>query len=329
MEYYKEKNAKIVCELCQHHCKLIEGSVGICGIEKNVDGRLVNLTYGKPSALAIDPIEKKPLNHFLPSSDILSLGTVGCNFHCPFCQNYDISQTRSVESTKYISPEQIVQIAIEHNTPSIAYTYNEPTVFYPFAYDIGQIAKENGLKNVFVSSGYQSEALIEDMRSWVDAINVDLKSFNPNYYKKSLKTKLSGVLESLKHFSKTNIWLEVTTLVIEGINDSDEELTNIAEFIAGELGTHVPWHISAFHPDYKMLDTPYTSAQTLKRAYTIGKRAGLQFVYEGNTNVPAKTKCPQCDTLLLERHHFKTTTNSLISGGHCPTCNRKLEGVFL
>jgi len=328
MQYYKEQNGKIVCELCQHNCNLIDGQTGICGIEKNVDAHLVNLTYGKPSVLAIDPIEKKPLNHFLPSSNILSLGTVGCNFHCPFCQNYDISQTRSVESTQYISPEQIVQIAIEHNTPSIAYTYNEPTVFYPFAYDIGQLAKEHGLKNVFISSGYQSELLIEDMRNWVDAINVDLKSFNPDYYKKSLKTKLPGVLDSLKHFSKTNIWLEITTLVIEGINDSDEELTNIAEFIAGELGTHVPWHVSAFHPDYKMLDTPFTSTQTLKRAYDIGKGAGLEFVYKGNINVPNKTKCPECDTLLLKRLHFKTTTNSLINDKHCPTCNRKLEGVF-
>jgi len=328
MKYFEVEDTKIICQLCQHHCKLKEDKTGICGIEKNIDGHLVNLTYGKPSALAIDPIEKKPLNHFLPSSPILSLGTVGCNFHCPFCQNYEISQTRTVESTRYISPHQIVQMAIENGAPSIAYTYNEPTVFYPYAYDIGQIAKENALKNVFVSSGYQSENMIEDMRSWVNAINIDLKSFNPEYYKKSLKTKLEGVLDTLRHLAKTEIWLEVTTLVIEGSNDSDEELTKIAEFIAGELGVHIPWHISAFHPDYKMLDTQYTSEKTLKRAYNIGKRAGLKFVYEGNINVPNQTLCPQCNTLLIERKRFVTTQNNLTTGGHCPTCKRKLEGVF-
>jgi len=327
MDYFIQKGNRIVCELCRHHCQLKNEQIGICGVEKNVDNSLVNLTYGRPSALAIDPIEKKPLYHFFPSSDILSLGTVGCNFHCPFCQNYEISQTRTVETTRYIAPEEIVQLAIEHNSPSIAYTYNEPTVFYPYAYDIGQIAKEKGVKNVFVSSGYQSEKTLEDMQSWVDAINVDLKSFNPNYYKKTLGTKLEGVLDTLKILAHSNIWLEVTTLVIEGVNDSDAELSAIAEFISKELGNHVPWHISAFHPDYKMLDTAYTSAHTLKRAYEIGKKAGLSFVYEGNINIPNETFCPQCDTLLIERNRF-TTTKNILSNGHCPNCNRKLEGVF-
>ena len=264
MQYYRYKSEDAIeCLLCAHHCTLKEGKGGICGININEGGKLVNLTYGHPSALNLDPIEKKPLYHFLPKTTSLSLGTVGCNFRCPFCQNWSISQTSNVNKEVNYPPQTIVALALQHKAASISYTYNEPTIWYPYAKDIGVLAKEAGLRNVFVSSGYESEEVFEDMLSWVDAANIDLKSFSKEYYKKTLKTDLDIVLNNLKKFAASPIWVEVTTLVIPGVNDSREELEAMAAFIAEEMGVDVPWHLSAFHPDYKMLDTPPTSLEKL------------------------------------------------------------------
>jgi len=329
MNYYKnlEKSNKIICMLCQHFCQLKEGQVGICGVNKNENGALKTVVYGHPSALNLDPVEKKPMYHLLPGTSALSLGTVGCNFKCPFCQNWQISQEHAVDRSVDISPQKMVDLAIENGASSIAYTYNEPTIFYPYAKDIGVIAKERGLKNIFVTNGFESEEVVKDMASWLDAANVDLKSWDDAYYKKVLKGGLEGVKETLRNMVKEGIWVEVTTLLIEGENDSDADLRAMAAFIANELGKHVPWHLSAFHPDYKVLDKDRTSMQTLQRAYNIAKKAGLYYVYLGNVPAHGDTYCPECNTLLIDRTGYNVTINNL-KNGYCPKCNRAIEGVW-
>ena len=330
MQYYRYKSEDAIeCLLCAHHCTLKEGKGGICGININEGGKLVNLTYGHPSALNLDPIEKKPLYHFLPKTTSLSLGTVGCNFRCPFCQNWSISQTSNVNKEVNYPPQTIVALALQHKAASISYTYNEPTIWYPYAKDIGVLAKEAGLRNVFVSSGYESEEVFEDMLSWVDAANIDLKSFSKEYYKKTLKTDLDIVLNNLKKFAASPIWVEVTTLVIPGVNDSREELEAMAAFIAEEMGVDVPWHLSAFHPDYKMLDTPPTSLEKLLEAKEIAHKAGLKFVYLGNVRYDSSTYCPKCDALLIKREIYDTHIVGIdLEKGECIACKEKIKGVW-
>jgi len=285
--FYKTlDNNKIKCLLCQHYCKLKENQTGICGVNKNEKAKLVNLVYGKVSAINIDPIEKKPLYHFLPGSKSLSIGTVGCNLKCPFCQNWQISQSNDIQSSHTLTPEQIVDLALKYNCQSISYTYNEPTVFYPFAKDIALLAKKAGLKNIFVSNGFESPEVIKDMVGVIDAFNIDIKSFNSDYYKKYLKGNLEGVLNTLQMLIKEGFWVECTTLIVPGDNDSDKELSDIANFIANKLSIDTPWHISAFHPDFKVKDKEATSLNLLKKAYDIGKKAGLRYVYMGNIVLP-------------------------------------------
>ena len=329
MKYYEKvpDKERIICMLCQHHCQIKEGKVGICGVNQNDNGELKTLVYGHPSALNLDPVEKKPINHLLPGSSALSIGTVGCNFKCPFCQNWEISQEHTINELVEVSPERMVEMALEHGADSIAYTYNEPTIFYPYAKDIGVIAREKGLKNIFVTNGYESAEVVKDMASWLDATNVDLKSWNEAYYKKVLKGGLEAVKETLRGMVSEGIWVEITTLLIEGDNDSDQNLTDMAEFIANDLGRHVPWHLSAFHPDYKMLKHERTGLDTLKRASDIAKKAGLYYVYLGNVPVHGDTYCPDCATLLIDRSGYTVTQNSLVEG-HCPNCNRAIEGVW-
>ncbi len=329
MQYYKtlEGKEKITCLLCQHYCQMKEGQSGICGVNQNIDGKLKTLVYGHPVALNVDPVEKKPLYHLLPSTKALSFGTVGCNFKCPFCQNWSISQETHINKSIQVSPEKMVDLALEQGARAIAYTYNEPTIFYPYAKDIGVIAKKKGLKNIFVSNGFESAEIIEDMPSWLDAVNIDLKSWDDAYYKKVLKGGLEAVKSTLKHMVKLGIWVEVTTLLIEGENDSDADLKAMASFIADELGAHVPWHLSAFHPDYKMQEHQHTHLDTLKRASNIAKKAGLYYVYMGNVPVHGDTYCPSCGALLIDRTGYAVTVNNL-HDGHCPACFRKIEGVW-
>jgi len=329
MYYYEEipDKDKIKCLLCRHYCQLKKDQVGVCGVNKNTNNTLENLVYNHPSALNVDPIEKKPLYHFLPNTTALSFGTVGCNFKCPFCQNWNISQTANINKNIKVTPKQMLDLALKHNSKTIAYTYNEPTIFYPYAKDIGVIAKQKGIKNIFVSNGFESPQIIKDMSSWLDGANIDLKSWNQEYYKKVLKGDLEGVKDTLKRMVDENIWVEVTTLLIEGENDSEKELTNMAEFIAKELGYHVPWHLSAFHPDFKMQNHNSTSINTLTRAYNIAKKAGLYYVYMGNVAVNNDTFCPQCNELLIDRTRYEVSINKL-KDGHCPKCKRKIEGVW-
>lgn len=328
MQYYRYKDDhSITCVLCQHYCTLKEGKNGICGINYNIGGELVNKTYAHPSALHIDPIEKKPLYHFFPGSRSLSLGTVGCNFRCPFCQNYEISQTTEVNEDVNYPPKKIVDLALENDCKSISYTYNEPTIWYPYAKDIGVLAKEHGLKNVFVSSGYESHEVLEDMKSWVDAANIDLKSFSHDYYKKVLKTNLDGVLDSLERFTHSDIWLEITTLLIPGVNDSEEEIENMAEFIATKLGNEIPWHFSAFHPDYKMMDTPSTSLNTLAKAREIAQKYGIKYVYLGNIRNDGSTHCPKCGEKIIQRDGYVTEVVCLQESSCCK-CGELIKGVW-
>ncbi|CUV65440.1 (pyruvate formate-lyase)-activating enzyme [Sulfurovum sp. enrichment culture clone C5] len=327
MKYFKEEENYIVCQLCRHYCKLKDGQVGICGVNKNINDKLVNLVYAHPIAINVDPIEKKPLYHFLPGSTALSFGTVGCNFKCPFCQNWDISQEKNVNEDIAVTPEQMVELALKHNAKSIAYTYSEPTIFYPYAKDIGMIAKQHGIKNIFVSNGFESPAIIEDMASWVDAANIDLKSWNKDYYKKALKGGLDEVKDTLRLMVKAGIWVEVTTLLIEGQNDSDKDLEEMAEFIANDLGIDVPWHLSAFHPDYKMLDAKHTSLDTLIRAKEIGYKKGLKYIYLGNVASDGSTYCPKCKELLIDRRGYSASDNKIVDS-RCPKCGEIIKGVW-
>ena len=328
MQFFTPHNDKIICNLCKHYCKLRDYQVGFCGVNRNKDGKLENLVYGYPSALHIDPIEKKPLFHFLPRSTIFSIGTVGCNFRCPFCQNHGISQSKQIDKAKYYTPEEIVSIAKIRGCKSIAFTYNEPTIFYPYARDICIVAKEQGIKTVFVSNGCESSEMIEDMSQHIDGINVDLKSFDEKYYKKELKGNLEWVLENLVRFKQSGIWLEVTTLVIDGFNNSTQMLEQMASFIYDNLGSTTPWHLSAFHPDYKMLDHTHTHMSSLYNGYEIGVKTGLEYVYMGNVAGLATTKCKKCKSELITRERHQVLANHL-QNGHCPNCKEILEGVFI
>lgn len=339
---------KVQCTACKQACKISPGHTGICGVRQNIDGTLHLIVYGKASAVNIDPIEKKPLFHFLPSSQVLSLGTVGCNFACSFCQNWDLSQitkdlkTRLIkekkhnqmhaEVTKYgyeLQPEDIVKKCVENKIPSIAYTYNEPAIFFEYLYDTAKLAKNKGIKNIFVSNGYESEEALEMIKPYLDGINVDLKAFTEEFYRKICHAKLAPVLETIKRINELGIWMEITTLVIPGKNDSDAELKKIAEFIV-DLDKNIPWHISAFHPDYKMKDADHTPSQTLLRAYEIGKKAGLKYIYVGNIldEERASTYCNGCGELLIQRKGFVTTVKNF-KNGKCTNCSEIVAGVWL
>jgi pyruvate formate lyase activating enzyme len=330
MQYYRYENEdSIICLLCRHYCKLKAGKTAICGINKNIDNKLINLVHSHPSSLNIDPIEKKPLYHFIPTTTSFSIGTVGCNFRCPFCQNHSISQTSKVNENINYSPKDIVNLALKHQTKSISYTYNEPTIWYPYAKDIGILAKKEGLKNVFVTSGYESIEVLEDMKSFIDATNVDLKSFSKKYYKDVLKTSLNGVLDSLKKISDSDIHLEVTTLVIPDVNDSNEEIRDMAKFIAHELGKECVWHLSAFHPNYKMNNNTPTSLSILKRAKEIALEEGLIYVYIGNVKNDNSTYCPNCNSLLIKREFYNTQIVFLdTKTRRCKKCSTIIKGIW-
>ena len=330
------ENGKIVCDACRHHCILKDGEVGICGVRANNKGELVSLVYGRPLSISLDPIEKKPLYHFLPGSHILSIGTFGCNFSCKFCQNYDISQTpkrKPLENIKTLidkhsytlSPQEIVNIAVSRGIKSIAYTYNEPTVFAEYFLDIAKIAKEEGIKNVLVSNGYFSEKLRKIIPKYIDAINIDLKSMSKDFYLKLVGGKLEYVTENIKYLYK-KVWLELTTLLIPNENDSDEEIKKIANFIK-DISSSIPWHISRFFPAYKMMNTPPTPIETLERAYRIAKEVGLKYVYIGNyPSDKENTYCPECGKLLISRKGYNI--NVLMKDGMCE-CGEKIEGVWI
>jgi len=285
---------QVQCQACSHYCRISPGQTGLCGVRENQQGELKLLVYGRPCAVNIDPIEKKPLYHFLPGTKILSLGTFGCNFHCDFCQNWQMSQISRkdfsdhghgwksfLNQIDYLSPDEVVQIAKENNLPSVAYTYNEPAIWSEYAIDIARLAKKEGIKNVYVTNGYLSPECLDFVAPYLDAVNIDLKSFDEEFYLKTCGAKLQPVLNSIKKLHAAGVWIEITTLVIPGANDLEKEFKNIAEFIAS-VDKNIPWHLSAFHPDYKIQDRGRTELKTLERAKKIGHQAGLKYVYLGN-----------------------------------------------
>ncbi len=345
--YKKLDNNKVQCTACKQNCIIPENNTGICAVRQNKDGKLYLLVYGKAASVNTDPIEKKPLYHFLPGTEIFSLGTVGCNFACDFCQNWDISQVTKNLKNKLLkenkiknidveigklgyelSPEKIVDICIEKNIPSIAYTYNEPAIFLEYAYDTAKLANKKGLKNIFVTNGYETEEALKLIKPYLDAMNIDLKSFNDDFYKKICKARLQPVLDTIKFAHKLGIWIEITTLLIPTKNDSDEELKKIADFIS-DIDKNIPWHITAFHPDYKMKDVPSTSLNTLNKAYNIGKKAGLKYIYVGNIldDEHSGTYCPKCNSLLIKRSGYFTSIEN-IENGKCKKCNEKISGAW-
>ncbi len=327
------EDSSVICTLCPHYCDIKDGRYGVCGVRKNEGGELYTLVYQQAAALNVDPIEKKPLFHFFPGSQSMSIATVGCNMRCKFCQNWDLSQASKERERRFngrpMSPESVVALAKQYNCRTIAFTYSEPTIFYEYAYDVAQLAAESDIYGVFVSNGFITPEAVEKIRPYLFAYNVDLKSFNPDYYKKVLAAKLEPVLEALRLIKKLGFWLEVTTLVVPTKNDSDEELTKIAEFIA-DLGVDTPWHVSAFHPDYKMTDLPRTSVSALRRARDIGIKAGLRYVYTGNApgDDGESTFCYTCGALLIERLGFSITDNR-ITENTCPKCGTPVDGVAM
>lgn len=325
INYYEKHQEHITCLICQHFCQLRPNEIGKCANQKNVNSELIGITHDKPSAISIDYIENRPFLHFMPGASVLCIGTVGCNLRCPSCQNHQISQHFSNVEALFLSPIEIVKLALDQNIKIISFGYNEPIVYYPYAKEIGRIARDKGIKCVMQTSGYMSEEIAYDMSSWLDAVHVDLKSFNAPYYKNVLGADLCVIKENLKILAHSSLWLEVTTLLIDGLNDSDEELTEIAYFIDENLGANIPWHLSVFEPDNQMRSYPPTSTQTLLNAYEIAKKQGLYHVYFGNVPFLNETRCPSCEALHIQRRYQEIFENNIKSGS-CPECSRPIEG---
>jgi len=326
-----KEDKKVQCGLCSHRCLIADGSLGRCEVRQNIDGILYSLNYYKVCSANVDPIEKKPLYHFQPGSRSFSIATMGCNFRCDFCQNWQISQA-AVEDGRIdgeaIAPKQIVESAVRMGCKSIAYTYTEPTVFMELCADCGVPAKEKGLANVFVSNGYMTREAIDFAKSWLDGINVDLKALSEDYYRRLCKARLQPVLDTISYIAKeTKIWIEVTTLLLPGENDSEDELKRLAEFMVTKAGPDVPWHISRFHPQYKYLDSEPTPVESLERAYEIGKAAGIHYVYVGNVcgTKSESTFCYKCGRILIERVGYRIVANN-IKDKKCPNCGTDVAG---
>ena len=325
---------KVKCRLCPHGCELAPGQTGICTARRNQHGELVSTCYYDVCSAAVDPVEKKPLFHFLPGTKVMSIATPGCNLQCNFCQNWQISQP-PLESLplckgQTLSPEQIVEAAVANRCSAIAYTYTEPTIYMELAADTAKLAHDNGLKNIFVSNGFMTAEAAELAAGFLDAANIDLKSISDKFYKKQCKASIGPVLDTLKYFAGCDhIWLEVTTLVITDMNDSRAELTAIAEFIATELGVDVPWHISRFRPCFLCNDRVATNLRTLDMAYEIAKEVGLRYVFVGN--VPGSdmesSHCPECGQVVIGRRGYQMDQYNIMNGS-CMGCGAKISGVF-
>jgi len=321
---------KVQCNLCAFNCILNEGDIGVCKVRKNIQGELYSLNYDKIAAFNADPIEKKPLYHFLPSSTSFSIATMGCNFKCQFCQNYTLSQIQDENSImgENISPEDIVKTALKTGSKSIAYTYSEPTIFFELMYETAKLAKENNLKNVMVTNGYMSKEALEMISPYLDGANVDLKAFSDIFYKKYCKASLEPVLETIKRMKDNGIWVELTTLVIEDLNTDEEEMKKIISFILN-LDKNIPWHVSRFFPVYKLNNFPITDTKTIFNFLETGKKMGLNYLYGGNISTDDwnNTYCPNCKSILIERNGYHTKIKNL-SNGKCSSCGYVIAGIW-
>jgi pyruvate formate lyase activating enzyme len=322
---------RIQCDLCPRDCKLRDGQRGMCFVRQREGEGMVLTTYGKSSGFALDPIEKKPLNHFYPGSSVLSFGTAGCNLACKFCQNWDISKSREMDRlTDQASPEAIARAAVNAGATSVAFTYNDPTIFAEYAMDVADACHAVGLKTVAVTAGYIHAAPRREFYAKLDAANVDLKAFTDEFYFKQTAAHLEPVKDTLRYLvHETSVWTEITTLLIPGLNDSDAELSELSSWVAGELGVDIPLHFSAFHPDYKMTDRPRTPPETLRRAREIARGHGLRYVYTGNVHdlQGDTTSCPSCGTAVIERDWYEIL-DAHLDHGACASCGTPIAGRF-
>ena len=329
--YKKLEDGKVQCNTCAHQCKITKGKRGICGVRENREGTLYSLVYGKAIAMHVDPIEKKPLFHFYPGTRSFSLATVGCNMRCLNCQNADISQMpkdRDLIQGEDFPPEAVVQAALKHRCRTIAYTYTEPAVYLDYAYDTSKLAHESGVKNIFVTNGHFSKESLEMVAPYLDGANVDLKSFSDETYRNNCGTRLQPVLDTIRRMKELGIWIEVTTLLIPDLNDSEDELRSIARFLH-EVDPGIPWHVSRFHPTYRMMDRPPTNVKSIQKACKIGLDEGIRYVYSGN--VPGEeresTFCYSCGARLIHRWGFEVASNRIVDG-KCPECSSVIDGVW-
>jgi pyruvate formate lyase activating enzyme len=325
-------DGRIRCDLCPRDCTLAEGQRGLCFVRQNVGGQMVLTTYGRSSGFCLDPIEKKPLHHFYPGSSVLSFGTAGCNLACKFCQNWDISKSREMDRlADEASPEAIAEAAVRAGARSVAFTYNDPVIFAEYAMDVADACRARGVATVAVTAGYMHDEPRRAFYAKMDAANVDLKAFTDEFYRKQTASHLEPVLDTLRYLMReTNVWLEVTTLLIPGLNDGDDELARMTEWYARELGPEVPLHFTAFHPDYRLTDIGPTPAATLTRARAIAQRAGLRHVYTGNVRDLAggTTSCAGCGAALIVRDGYRVLEYQLDEKGRCRACGRALAGRF-
>jgi pyruvate formate lyase activating enzyme len=326
------EDGRMQCDLCPRDCKLHEGQRGACFIRMRQGDQMILTTYGRSSGFCIDPIEKKPLNHFYPGSSVLSFGTAGCNLACKFCQNWDTSKSKDMDKLMdQASPLDIALTAEQYHCKSVAFTYNDPVIFAEYAMDVADTCHDRGIKTVAVTAGYMHDQARRDFYKKIDAANVDLKAFTDDFYFKLTGSHLQPVLDTLRYLKhETNVWFEITTLLIPDQNDSDEEITAMCQWIKKELGTEVPLHFSAFHPDYKMSKTPTTPTATLVRARNIAIREGLKYVYTGNVHNQEgdTTFCPQCNTPIIVRDWYQINQYLLTTNGHCPNCDASIAGRF-
>jgi pyruvate formate lyase activating enzyme len=329
MFFEMEDSKRVRCTLCPRLCLITDGNIGFCGVRKNVDGVLYSIVYSKPVSLFPDPIEKKPLFHFHPGSIVFSLGTHGCNFRCAHCQNWEISQN-VVEDIPEVSPEKVVRLALKTNSQGIAYTYNDPIVFFEYAHDTMRLANEKAKKlyHVFVTNGYIEEKPLKKAEPFLDAVNIDFKGFNERVYEKlCVGAKLDIFLERLKSWAKKDIWIELTNLIIPKWNDNPDEIKAMCKWIVDHLGKGVPIHFTRYFPYHKMKE-PATKTETLEKAYKIAREQGLKYVYLGNIRTNKEnTYCHNCDELLIERYGYEILQNK-IKNNNCPTCGSKVDGVF-
>ncbi len=330
--WHEAQDGRIVCDLCPRDCTLAEGQRGLCFVRKNVGGQMVSTTYGRSSGFCLDPIEKKPLSHFFSGTSVLSLGTAGCNLTCKFCQNHDISKSRDMDTLASTAmPQAIAAAAEQHGARSVAFTYNDPVIFAEYAIDTARACHERGVNTVAVTAGYIHEAPRREFFAHMDAANVDLKGFSERFYKQLTGARLDTVLDTLRYLvHETDVWVEITTLVIPGQNDDDAEVSKQCEWIVRELGPDVPLHFSAFHPDFKMLDVPRTPVATLRRAREIAQRTGIHHVYCGNVHDVDSdtTRCAGCGEALIVRDWYQLLSYRLTSEGKCPSCGDALAGRF-
>lgn len=330
--WMKQADGRILCRLCPRYCELSEGQRGFCFVRQNIGGQMVLTTYGRSSGFCIDPVEKKPLNHFYPGTSILSFGTAGCNLGCKFCQNWNISKSREWDSlTDQASPEAIARCAQKMGCKSVAFTYNDPVIFAEYAVDIADACHALGVKTVAVTAGYITDEARPEFFGHMDAANVDLKAFSEDFYRKITLGALRPVLDTLVYLKhKTQVWFEITTLLIPGENDSSQELDAMCGWIVEELGSDVPLHFTAFHPDFRMLGYPSTSISSLNQARDIAKAKGIRYVYTGNVHDPkgGSTYCAQCGQLLIERDWYEIGAYNLKNKNQCPECEAVCAGWF-